>query len=93
MEAAIKSLGVRARAQIASKKPAAKAEAKEEMKEFSLPMAKHSYRDVSSGGSSSYITDWVTTTCLATWSGGQIVPGLYDVYSTLIRSTLIPVAN
>ncbi|MGI9239286.1 MAG: hypothetical protein ACR2RV_00710 [Verrucomicrobiales bacterium] len=52
-----------------------------EMREFSIPMGNASLQGrLKRPASDSYITNWVVSSCEATWSGGQIIPGMYDVY-------------
>lgn len=52
-----------------------------EVKEFSIPMGSANLQGrLKRPKSGAYISDWVSSSCQATWSGGQIIPGLYDVY-------------
>ncbi len=76
------SLGAQATVAISQGSAAApNSEPAAEMKEFSIPMGNATLQGrLKRPASDAYITNWVTTSCEANWSGGQIVPGLYDVY-------------
>ena len=79
IEATIQSLGASVASSGKTTTPGGKPEA--DRKEFSIPMSSANLQGrLKRPGSGSYITSWVTTTCVATWSGGNVVPGLYDVY-------------
>ena len=80
IEAQIKSLGakVSTRRKTTAKTPSPKA--KGEMKAFNIPMSAASIQGrLKRPGSGAFITNWVTTNCIATRSGGQVTPGFYDV--------------
>lgn len=52
-----------------------------ERKEFSIPMSSANLQGrLTRPGSGSYIEGWISKSCEATWSGGKVIPGLYDVY-------------
>jgi len=47
---------------------------------FTIPMGNAQLEGRTKRSSGGVLTNWVTTTCKATWRGGKIIPGYYDVY-------------